>query len=508
MKSRFTWLLLLPLGLAVGCDGDDFDPDTDPPAGDDDDDDIGDDDDDGVFDPARIRVLHLADALGPADVFVERIDPTDAALDLDERAADEIVVVENLAVADVTPYLTVAAGTREVELYASGADTPALEVDVPLAPETDHTLVVWGDLPDLDWLVVEDDATGVDPDTIALEILNLDDEPLTVLDATPAPVVLLAQIPPEGRPVPPASGVRVALDELVTVLGVDLDGDGEADLLIDVPEDLEPGAVNHLALRGDGEGGLEGFFVQPDGTVQHVPAREPLPDPTSLVRIANAAPLGGAAVMLERVPPAGGVHVPLVDREPEDVIVFDTMDYAEVSPYLEVVAGLRDFEIYPVGEETPSLDTAIDLAPDATHTAFVYGTTDLPEVISIADDNGGIAAGDLALQVTNVADSLGEVDLLDLTGGGATVLLDDLAVGDTARTDFAPGGVSLLGLDLGDDLVPEYTFFLLLPLPADEHAQVLLGVDPGSGIPFLFMVFSDNQTLFLSGTVVPPPPEI
>src|SRR5690606_18051584 len=106
-------------------------------------------------------------------------------------------------------------------------------------------------------------------------------------------------------------------------------------------------------------------------SVEQVPAREPLPLPTSLVRIANAAPLAGAAVMLERVPPAGA-DVPLIDRAPEDVVLLDTMDYAEVSPYHEVAAGLRAFEIYPVGEVTPSLDTAIDLLAEETHTAFIH----------------------------------------------------------------------------------------------------------------------------------------
>src|SRR5690606_124911 len=117
-----------------------------------------------------------------------------------------------------------------------------------------------------------------------------------------------------------------------------------------------------------------------------------------------------------------------------------------------------------------------------------------------------IAEGELALQVTNVADTLGEVDLIDVTGGA--VILDDLAVDATARADIAPGGVTLLGLDLDDDLVAEFTFFLLLPLPADEHAQALLAVDPGTATPFLFMVFSDGTTLFLSATPAPPPPEI
>lgn len=503
MTMRLAWLLLLPLGLAIGCDGDMNDPDTDPPVGDDDDDDIpGDDDDDGTLDPARVRVLHLSDDLGPADLFVERIDAADDSLDLNERSADEVVVVEGLEVDEVSDYLAVAAGTREIELYASGADTPSFEADVALAADTDHTVVVWGDLPDLEFLVVEDDASTLPPGAIGLEVMNLtDNDGLTVFDATPAaePVILLAQIPPEGETIAAGSSARLEIEEDVGALGIDLDGDDVIDLEIDLPAGMQAGEIHHLALQDDGAGGLDVLLVTPDGETQELLA-EP-PPPGALVRVANASvDFGTDDMLLERV---DGPDVPLVERPEGEVLRFEDMPYAEISPYFGVSAGTRDLEFYLDGALAPYLDTTIDLVADASYTLFTWGATGALDAVAVEDDAAGLAAGEAALIFTHLAASLSEIDVLDVTDPVTpVVLVDDLALEESARVDL-PVPLPDLALDVDDDLVADYTLVLVLaPIAADEQAHLAIH-DNGLGDVVLLVVAPDGSWAQVTAVPVP-----
>src|SRR5690606_1243381 len=123
----------------------------------------------------------------------------------------------------------------------------AFELDAMLAADMDHTVVVWGTLPDLDSLVIEDDDSTVPPDAIALEVINLNEDgtPMTVFDASapvePAPVVLLAAISPDGETIAAGTSVRIEIEADVTALGIDLDGDALVDFEFDVPADLQLG---------------------------------------------------------------------------------------------------------------------------------------------------------------------------------------------------------------------------------------------------------------------------
>lgn len=498
MRMKLAWLLLLPLGLALGCNGDNNDPDTDPPAGDDDDD-IGDDDDDDTLDAARVRVLNLSDALGTADLFVERVDSATPDLDLDERAASEVVLYEDLAVASTSPYLTVAAGTREIELYATGADVPALEIDVPLAADMDHTVVVWGDLPDLQWLVIEDDDSAVPADAIAFEVMNLneDETPMTVFDASPEPlpVIVLAQIPPDGQEIPAGTSVRIEIDLDVTVLGVDLDGDSDVDFEFELPDDLQPGSLNHLALRNDGAGGLDVFLVEPDGTTTEIEPGPALPPgPLAEIRIANLSPnLETAEVILERVPWLGGDDPLLIDRLLSDVLRISGMGDFEAIPFEDVVAGTRALEVYAAGSLVPLLDVDVTVGEGESATVFLHGELPLLEARVVLDDDEAIPAGEVALQITNLAVDVGEIDLLDVSDPGAPVVLaDDLAVEATVRVDVAPE-VTAIGIDIDDDLVADFVFSIPGALDADAHVHLAIGEDL-LDVPVLLLLEADSTT--------------
>lgn len=505
MRMRLAWLLLLPLGLALGCNGDDDDPDTNPPAGDDDDDDVppGDDDDDTPLDQARVRVLNLSDDLGVADVFVERIDSADDSLDLIERAANEVVVFEALAVAETSPYLAVASGSREIELYPTGTDTLAFELDAMLAADMDHTVVVWGTLPDLDSLVIEDDDSTVPPDAIALEVINLNEDgtPMTVFDASapvePASVVLLAAISPDGETIAAGTSVRIEIEADVTALGIDLDGDALVDFEFDVPADLQLGALHHLALRQDGMGGMDAFLVDPSGDTQEIEPAPSVPGPLAEVRLANLSPaLAVADILLERRP-LDGADVPLLDRLLADVVRIDGMGDFEATPYFEVTAGSRDLEAYLEAEVLPLLDVEVALTEGEQHTVFLYGDVPAVDALTVPVDDDAITAGQVALQISNLAADLGvDVDLLDLSGGGSVLLADDLALEGTLRVEVAPD-VTTLGIDLTDDGTAEYTFDVSASLDADEHVHLVIG-DDALDVPFLFLVEQDSATSVVS----------
>lgn len=498
MKVHLAWLLMLPLTSFVACNGDHHDPDTDPPAGDDDDL-PGDDDDDGTLDPARLRVLHLADALGPVDVFAERIDPADDDTPLDERDANEVVVVEALGVDEITDWLTVASGTREVELHATGTPTPVLDIDLALAPDTDTTLVVWGELPDLQWLAFEDDPATVPADLVGVDFLNLDEGAVTVFDATPAaPLMLLAQIPPEGVTVPPAAHARLELEADVGALGLDLDGDGVIDLEIPLPPEMAPGALHLLALHLDETGAPSLLWVDAEGQPRELPAEPPAPALDAMLRVGNVSPvLGSRDVYVERVAGEAGL---LVERPIDEVLFFDDLAFASASAWFSIQSGLRQVEIYEDGALTPLLGTDVDLTTDEGVTAFVWGPEGAIDVHAVADDREGLADAQTALLFTHLAQNVGVIDIFDVSDPGTPVLLaEDLALESTQRVDVDPA-ITELGIDFDDDGVVDATAIIdLLPRIPGEQVHYVLHENAVGTVAF--MALAEDGTSGVAATL-------
>lgn len=448
MRMKLAWLLLLPLGIATGCDGDDFDPDTDVPGDDDDGPPPGDDDDDdGVPDQARIRVVHLARAVGDLDLQVERAPEPgtpdnadedevgeDQGRDMDDRAAAEIVEIDDIAFATATSYVTVRAGTRDLFLYPSNSNQEVLNLDVQLQADQDYTLIVWGDQTDaVQSLLVRDDRSGITNDEVRLSLSNVSPVlgELDWLDlSNVAPMLIVGD---QAVGTNDSSDVDDDIDEI----GLDLDDDLIPDLEFDLPDDIDDDDLIHLIAAEDAQGEFL-LLVYPNGdTVRLNPRDGGGASQFGLVRFLN---LDVASRDYDLW--VGDCPMPSVT---DSRFLSDT-DYIPVRP------GTHTFRVIPRGSDVALLQFQLDVLADRLHSATWYAVDSMLAAITLFDDDDtGLAPGDFRVQFANLIDGVPVLDIYRIQAGPNPRLVDDAEFDGVSVFDLDADRDHRLGLDLDND---------------------------------------------------------
>ena len=447
MRMKLAWLLLLPLGISTGCDGDDFDPDTDIPGDDDDDGTPGDDDDDdgGVPDQARVRVVHLGTSLGDLDLQVERVpeaglpddqdedevDPTEGR-DLDDRAEDDVIEIDGLAYSDATQFLSVRAGTRDLFVYPSGSNDEVVNLNLELQANRDYTLILWGDgTTELQTLLVLEDESGLADDDIRLSMSHVavgvgDIDVLDISDV--APMLLADDL---------AIGTNEAadVDDDVSAVGLDLDDDLLPDLEFDLPGDLGSDDLVHLIASTDAQGDFV-LVVYPDSRTERLDPRVAVSD-FGLLRFLNLDPTSRDYDVW-----VGDCPMPSVT---DSRFLSDT-DYIPIRP------GTHTFRIIPRGMDDSILEFQLDISGDRLHSAAWYLAGQVLDAISMFDDDDtGLKQGDFRIQFANLIDGVPVLDILRIQPGPNPVVLDDAEFDGVASFDLDADKDHTLGLDVDLD---------------------------------------------------------
>ncbi|MEQ1507233.1 MAG: DUF4397 domain-containing protein [Myxococcota bacterium] len=456
------------LGLALlGCNGDkdttdtgvdgDADTDTDADADADADTDTdtdadADTDTDADADSANLRLIHLAPEAPSVDVFVDEATPA---------------VVTDLQYTDLES-TTVLPGPHTLEIAPTGLTPLEALLTVPstqFEAGTTTTAVGYGPLSDLAVLAFVDDASGIATGDNRYRIAHV---------AVDVPSVDVWDLTGNTLLVDELNYGQTAVIDLPSgalAVGIDIDDDATPDLAYDVPDLGSDALVNVFAVSDD-----QGTYLLAqldDDTTQRVDARPQQGD----LRVVHLSP----------------------DAPPVDVYVdngatpaFSNLGYAESTAYTAVDAGVHDLQVTPAGSP-PSASVlevlAYPVVPNVDYTAVAWDDLGNMQGTVLVDDVAGLATGDVRLQLVHTAPALGEVDVWDLAG--PTLIVDNLAVGATARLDV-PDGPLALGIDYGDDGVPESTFSVPA-LGADQLVNVFAVVDSG-GAALIAQTFDSTMT--------------
>lgn len=164
----------------------------------------------------------------------------------------------------------------------------------------------------------------------------------------------------------------------------------------------------------------------------------------------------GSVRVLHLSPDAGAVDV-FLDGDSSPLLT--AVPFLAGTGYLTVPAGSHTFDIAPAGAGIGAavLSATVDVTAGGAYSATAYGTVGngTLDLLALVDDDGGIASGDVRLQISHTADGVGQVDLWELAGPSA--VLSDVDFGATASVDVA-GGALPLGLDVNDDASPDWQF--------------------------------------------------
>lgn len=415
---------------------------------------------------AALRVVHLSPGAPDVDVF----------LDGDPRP-----VVDALRFGRSTPYLDLPTGTYTVDVSAAGGtpDSSVLRLDDLELGAADYTAVAYG-TSEVRALLLEEPG-NVPSGSTSVRIVHLAEElgPVTVAPIDSADTPLASNLA-YGT----ASRV-IALPPSAPQVGVDADGDGEADLVFQLPALQANRHQNVFAVEDEGGIALaiqSGFgdltFVRP-GTI--VNERE------SAVRVVHLSP-----------------DAPNVDVFVNDGAspAFADVPFGQGTTSATLDAGTYDFAVSAAG--TTAADAVLRADGVALEGGASYTVVALDELASISallleDDFSPTAASSIRLRAIHAAGGVGTVDVYAQRDDGTfEQLIDALDFGTAAAPIEVDAGPQTLGLDADLDGLVDLAFELP-SLVAGTIANVYAAADADGSI-FALAQLRDGNTLRIEAT--------
>jgi hypothetical protein len=358
--------------------------------------------DGGMNGTGNVRVAHVSPDAPNVDVYV-----------------DGDAVLEGVAFGDVSSYLEVPAGDRQVEITAAGdPDTSVFSGPVTVEADTDYTVAAAGEISDdgtqeFAPIVLEDDNSEVEEGNARLRAVHASpDAPAVDITAAGGDVVLF-------------DGVAFGQSGYTTVgagsYTVEIRGDTESndgDVVADFDETLADGGVYTAFAVGylnpeeaPGDEGFDLVVVQDAGD-----------EPTANVRVAHMSP------------DAPNVDVYVDGGDP----VLSDVEFTTVSNYLEVPAGDRQVEITAAGDPSTSVfDGPVTVEADTDYSIVAAGEiSDMAQEpfapIVLEDDNSEVMGSNARLRAVHVSPDAPAVDIT--AAGGNVVLFDGVAFGESGYT--------------------------------------------------------------------------
>lgn len=417
-------------GLAValalfGCGGDSRDPD-DGPGG-------------------EVRVVHLSPDAPNVDAFVD----------------GQVVLATNLAFTERSAPVLVTAGTHTIEVAAAGAGAEAAVAtlgDVRVEADRDYTAFAFGKLEGVQVSIVEDSVQGLASGHVRVRVVHT---------GAGVGTVDVYAIGGDGAPDLIAENLRygsaaepVDLPTDAFIAGLDVDDDGNPDLLYAIPSLPAGVAVNVFATVDDA--GAAFLLAQlPDGNVRIDAAQQRL-------RVVHLSP------------DAPAVQPLFAGRAPDG---FGEIKFPSSTDYASISVPSGTLEITTDGTSASAvLSAELKLEEDTSYTAVAIGRVAELAALVFKDDRDGLEDGEIRVRAIHGAPDVGQVDVYSIAADGtATSILSDLDFGKAAEPlDLAPGAYTL-GVDVDNDKNPD-VYFELPELAGGTLANVYVTQDDGGEV--------------------------
>ena len=357
-------------------------------------------------------------------------------------------VITGLNFLSATNYVTVPEGDYAFDVFAAGADptgTPAFSIpSLNYAADASYTAVAYESGAGFAALRLDEPAIEPAAGNIRVRAIHIANgvgqvDIWNITDpAAPSPLIVdfnfgtatdFLEIPAQAY-----------------TLGLDVNNDAIPDLTFSIPALPEGTVANLYAIVG-----ADGPFLAGQLGATVVPI---FPDagPTN-IRVFHASTI------------ANGASAPGVDIYTGGTRAIAAFGYLSATDYLSVPAGDYSFDVFAAGADplsTPALAIpSLAYDADAFYTLVAYDNTGSIAGIRLDDDASPIAAGSARVQIVHVADTIPQVDVLNIDSlGAATTLLNDLSFGTSSGTLDIPAGAYTVGLDVNNDLAADVIFTL------------------------------------------------
>ncbi len=396
---------------------------------------------------AQFRVLHASPDAPAVDIYV-----------------DGEPVYANVAFGMITPYITDAAGSHQIQVVAAGtmpADGAVIDATLDLADGSISTIAATNVLESIEAQVIADAPAPV-ADAAQVRIVHLSADTPAV-DIAPDGGEEIVQ----GLAYPNATGY---LNVPEGQLDVELRPAGAVDGWVA----YNPGGV----LLGNGRTySIFAIGSHDEGNVRLLTTIDAiLPPPTAKVRVLHASP-----------------DAPAVDVYVDGTLVLEAVEFGAISDYLEVAPGEHEIQVYAAGAD-PSLEettTVID-----ARTGFEADTMSTFAAVNVLEKIQPLVLRDAAAPekgaIVRVVHLSPDAPAVDIGADGSApkkALVKGLAFGDASEylpvkagsydLDVRPAGKKAVALDLDAlDLASgsAYTVFAIGQL-ADGSLRVLPVVD-------------------------------
>lgn len=407
-----------------------------------------------------IRVLHLSADAPNVDVFVDGEGPA----------------VQDLPFGSGTDVLELPAGTVDLQISATGASASSAVLtldDVQLEEDRQYTAVAFGNLNALAGKVIEDSTQGLASNQVRVRVVHAAagvgavDVYATgsIGDATIAENLFFGSA---------AQPLDVPAEAFVA--GIDVDNDGNADLLYNVPA-LTPGSNVNVYAVADASGVF--LLAQLPGatTVRIDPVAQEL-------RVLHLSP---------NAPPV----TPLVDGNN----LYNEIAFSQSTGYVTVGSDTATLDVTLDGTlNSSALSAELALDFGKRYTAVAFDNVSNLSATYFADDAAGLPAGQIRVRAIHGAPGVGQVDIYAMEDDGSQALiLPDVNFGDVAAPLDLPAGAYTLGVDVNDDLLVD-VIFALPELTSGTLANVYVTQDADGTVFALAQLDGDVTARIDAGT--------
>ena len=389
----------------------------------------------------NIRVFHGAPSAGTVDIYT-----------------GGSAVIPGLEALAATNYVTVPEGDYAFDVFAAGADptgTPAFSIpSLNYAADASYTAVAYESGASFAALRLDEPAIEPAAGNIRVRAIHIANgvgqvDIWNITDpAAPAPLIVDFNFGTASE--------FLEIPAQAYTLGLDVNNDATPDLTFSIPA-LPAGTVANLyAIVG-----VDGPFLAGQLGSTVVPI---FPDagPTN-IRVFHASTI------------ANGASAPGVDIYTGGTRAVANFAYLTATDYLSLPEDTYSFDVFAAGVSTGTPALAIpSLAydADAFYTLVAYDNAGSIAGLRLDDSAAPIAAGQIRVQIVHVANTIGQVDVLNIPAvGAATILVNDLNFAASSGTVDIAAGAYTVGLDVNNDLAADVTF-TLPELTAGTNATV------------------------------------
>ncbi len=389
-------------------------------------------------DEAFLRVLHLSPEAPPVDAYVNGQGPA----------------VSGLAFGNSTDNAVLAPGEVDLQVTAQGASpsNALLTInDVRLDEGRRYTAIAFGSLNALAGNVIEDSTQGLASNQVRVRVVHT------------AVGVGVVDIYADGTPITEnlfygSAAAPVDVPAQAFVAGIDVDNNGQPDLLYDIPA-LTPGTSVNVFAVADASG-VYLIAQLPGATTVRIDAV------SQELRVLHLSPDAPAVI------PVLGGNNPL-----------GQIPFGQSTDYVTVGSASANLAVTTDGTLGTSVLTAdLPLERGKRYTAVAYGNLANIGATYFVDDPAGLAAGNIRVRAIHGAPSVGQVDIYAVDADGTqSLLLADVNFGDVANPLDVPAGAYTLGVDVNNDAQSD-VMFALPDISAGTLANVYVTEDASGNV--------------------------